>query len=53
MTTTINKTKTCTYCDGSGEVPAMALVYPGEPHMADVGSADCPVCIVGIPEDEL
>lgn len=31
----------CEYCGGTGEVSAMAPVYAGEPHMADVGSSPC------------
>jgi len=31
----------CAYCLGSGEVSVMEQVYPGEPHMADVGTAKC------------
>lgn len=28
-------------CDGSGEVSCMDTVWPGEPHMADVGTRKC------------
>lgn len=34
----------CETCGGTGEVSAMEAVYPGEPHMADVGSRRCPDC---------
>lgn len=34
----------CETCGGTGEVSAMEAVYPGEPHMADVGSRPCPDC---------
>ena len=34
----------CATCGGTGEVSAMERVYPGEPHMADVGSRPCPDC---------
>lgn len=31
----------CEYCGGTGEVSTMEQVYPGEPHMADVGTEKC------------
>lgn len=33
----------CEYCEGEGEgvVSCMEYVYPGEPHMADIGSEQC------------
>lgn len=31
----------CEMCDGTGEVSCMEAVYPGEPHMADVGTQTC------------
>ena len=34
----------CGMCGGSGEVSTMEAVYPGEAHMADVGTAPCPEC---------
>lgn len=36
----------CELCGGKNglheEVSTMEAVYPGEPHMADIGSAPCP-----------
>lgn len=33
----------CSTCHGSGEVASMDYVYPGEPHMADIGdNRPCP-----------
>lgn len=34
----------CETCDGTGEVSSMEQVYPGEPHMADIGTQPCPDC---------
>lgn len=34
----------CETCDGTGEVTTMEYVYPGEPHMAPIGTAPCPDC---------
>lgn len=34
----------CQTCGGTGEVSTMERVYPGEPHMADVGTDRCPDC---------
>lgn len=34
----------CETCGGTGEVSSMEAVYPGEPHMADVGTQPCPDC---------
>lgn len=34
----------CQTCGGTGEVTTMESVYPGEPHMAPIGSAPCPDC---------
>ncbi len=34
----------CSDCGGTGEVSVMEPVYPGEPHMADIGRAPCPTC---------
>lgn len=31
----------CEDCNGTGEVSVMEAVYPGEPHMADVGTRKC------------
>lgn len=31
----------CKDCGGTGEVSKTEAVYPGEPHMADVGSEPC------------
>jgi hypothetical protein len=39
----------CEYCGGvDGEhedVTTMEQVYPGEPHMADIGTAPCPATV--------
>lgn len=32
----------CAECGGTGEVSVMEAVYPGEPHMADIGTQKCP-----------
>ncbi len=33
----------CDVCGGSGEIATMEKVYPGEPHMADIGEPrPCP-----------
>lgn len=37
--------KVCEFCGGSGEVETMEYVYPGEPHMAPIGTQKC-VCKV-------
>lgn len=42
----------CRTCGGSGEVRSMEQVYPGEPHMADVGTEPCPDCNVKNKDDE-
>lgn len=34
----------CQRCGGTGEVSKMEQVYPGEPHMADIGTETCPDC---------
>lgn len=31
----------CSICHDTGEVACMESVYPGEPHMADVGTREC------------
>lgn len=31
----------CEHCEDSGEVSRMEAVYPGEPHMADIGTETC------------
>lgn len=31
----------CAECGGTGEVAVPEPVWPGEPHLADVGSAPC------------
>lgn len=41
----------CEMCGGTGEVSTMEKVYPGEPHMAPIGSAPCPECHAE-PDDE-
>lgn len=37
----LEKEDICPDCDGTGEVDCMETVYPGEPHMAMVGSRKC------------
>ena len=39
----------CEFCEGTGEVSQMESVYPGEPHMADIGTRKC---ICKIEEDD-
>lgn len=39
----IKDPQSCQFCQGTGEVPVMEQVYPGEPHMADTGTQKC-VC---------
>lgn len=34
----------CETCQDTGEVDAMESVYPGEPHMANIGTDRCPDC---------
>ena len=35
----------CPECEGTGEIRIQSQVYPGEPHMADLGDTiPCPVC---------
>lgn len=41
----------CATCGGTGEVSRMEAVYPGEPHMADVGIGPCPDCRPGREEE--
>lgn len=42
----------CPECGGTGEIPIQSQVYPGEPHMADLGDTiPCPVCKVREPDD--
>lgn len=43
--------KECSICHGEGVVDTMEAVYPGEPHMAPIGSQPC-VCVAGDNEDE-
>lgn len=31
----------CVHCLGTGEVTTMERVYPGEPHMAPIGTEPC------------
>jgi len=47
-----NDEEVCETCGGTGEVSAMEAVYPGEPHMADVGTQPCPDCCGGDTEDD-
>lgn len=37
---------TCPICGGEGMVTVMEYVYPGEPHMAPVGSSKCECQVV-------
>jgi hypothetical protein len=39
----MNQTE-CGTCGGEKTVPAMARVYPNEPHMADIDTEACPDC---------
>lgn len=48
---TLNKVE-CQTCGGTGEVSKMEAVYPGEPHMADVGTQPCPDCQNNEPDDD-
>lgn len=41
----------CETCGGTGEVGTMEQVYPGEPHMANVGTENCPDCNSSEPDD--
>lgn len=42
--------KECEHCNGTGIVDAVVAVYPGEPHMAHVGSQQC-ICQMGDEDD--
>lgn len=42
----------CETCGGEGEVSTMEQVYPGEPHMAPIGTAPCPDCNLPEPDYE-
>ena len=39
-------TKECEFCGGTNgehhDIVTMEYVYPGEPHMAPIGTRDCP-----------
>lgn len=37
----VEKKYDCEDCQDTGEVSCMEVVYPGEPHMADVGTRPC------------
>lgn len=41
----------CLDCEGTGEVSRMEAVYPGEPHMADIGTQKCH-CQINEPDHE-
>lgn len=41
----------CEFCGGEGEVTTMEYVYPGEPHMAPIGTRTC-ICKLKINEYE-
>lgn len=41
----------CDWCGGSGKVPKMEQVWPGEAPEADIGSEPCPVCHLQPEED--
>ena len=44
----INLEEPCSVCGGTGEVEVMERVYPGEPHIAPIGSQKC-MCILKEP----
>jgi DnaJ-class molecular chaperone len=46
------KEKVCETCGGEGVISKMEAVYPGEPHMADIGEQPCPDCSGGDTEDD-
>ena len=41
----MEKKRECEHCGGTGEVRVMERVWPGEPHMADIGTQKC-ICRV-------
>lgn len=41
----------CEYCLGEGEVSVDEAVYPGEPHMASIGTQKC-ICKLNSTNDE-
>lgn len=40
----------CEHCGGTGELSSMEAVYPGEPHMADIGTRPC-ICQIRDEDD--
>lgn len=42
----------CEFCLGSGEVTTYEQVYPGEPHVADVGTETC-ICMLDFDESDI
>lgn len=46
---TLQEEETCEMCGGTGEITTMEYVYPGEPHMAPIGTQ---TCLCRIPEVE-
>ena len=44
------ETPVCEMCNGTGEVPMMISVYPGEPHIADIDTQTC-LCRLDNQED--
>ena len=41
----------CEFCGGTGEIVVDEQVYPGEPHMASIGTRTC-ICQVNQHDDE-
>lgn len=41
----------CEICGGTGEIDTMEAVWPGEPHMAPIGTRKC-VCQIRDDDDE-
>jgi hypothetical protein len=37
----LDEEEVCELCGGTGEVTTSEQVYPGEPHMADIGTRKC------------
>ena len=40
----LKKAKQCEECNGIGEVSTMEIVWPNEPHIADIGTEKCANC---------
>lgn len=47
----IETEEVCEFCGGTGEVTTMEQVYPGEPHLAPIGTQKC-VCQLRDNDDE-